>query len=466
MGPGGDEKLKRPWQGRFKRKIDDNVLNFTASLPFDRRLALCDVKGSTAHVEMLAEREIVAGDEAEEILKGLEEVRQELLSGCFPYDIEFEDIHMNIEKRLTDLIGPKGGKLHTARSRNDQVALDMHLYLKEEIEAIDRALLRLQEVLVELAEEYEDVVIPGYTHLQKAQPVLLAHHLLAYFWMLKRDRERLAGAKQRADLMPLGAGALAGTGFAIDREQVAKKLGFGGLYENSMDAVSDRDFIVEFLAFAAALMMHLSRLCEELVLWSSAEFGFIEIDDAFTTGSSMMPQKKNPDVAELIRGKTGRVYGSLVSILTVMKSLPLAYNKDMQEDKEGLFDTVDTIKAALPLLAEMLLKMEVNRSRLADAVDDDYLCATDLADHLVKQNVPFREAHHIIGEMIGFCRSEGMRLKELSPENRRRFHHKLADEISALLDPEKVVASRSSRGGTATGSVKDQIRLARDLIGG
>jgi len=415
---------------------------------------------------MLAGLGIIDGTEAGQILKGLEEVRQEILSGRFPYDIKFEDIHLNIEKRLTDLIGPSGGKLHTARSRNDQVALDMHLYLKEEIEVIDRLLLRLQEVLVKLAEKYIDVVIPGYTHLQRAQPVLLSHHLLAYFWMLKRDRERLAGTKQRADLMPLGAGALAGTGFAIDREQVAKKLGFGGLYENSMDAVSDRDFIVEFLAFAAALMMHLSRLCEELVLWSSAEFGFIEIDEAFTTGSSMMPQKKNPDVAELIRGKTGRVYGSLVSILTILKSLPLAYNKDMQEDKEGLFDTMDTLKSSLPILAEMLLKMEVNRSRLAEAVDDDYLCATDLADYLVRKGEPFREAHRLVGEMIGFCRSEDMRLKEMSPEERGRFHPALAEEISAMLDPEQVVAVRSSRGGTSPGAVKYQIGLARDLIGG
>jgi argininosuccinate lyase len=439
-------------------------LKFTASLPFDRRLALYDIKGSQAHAAMLAGRKIISADEGELIAKGLEEIRKEIEAGSFPFEISFEDIHMNIEKRLTDKIGPVGGKLHTARSRNDQVALDLHLYLKEEIAFIDRDLFRLQETILNLAGENENLLIPGYTHMQRAQPVLLAHHLLTYFWMLQRDRERLAGVLQRADLMPLGAGALAGTGFDIDRSMVAEKLGFSRLYENSMDAVSDRDYVIEFLAFASILMMHLSRLSEELITWSSAEFGFIELDDAFTTGSSMMPQKKNPDVAELIRGKTGRVYGSLMAMLTVMKGLPLAYNKDMQEDKEGLFDTVDTLRALLPLLGDMLQTICFNHARLAEAVDDDYLCATDLADYLVRQGLAFRDSHHVVGEMIGYCSRNKVRLRELDQSERSRFHPALGADISALLDPSKVAEARKSQGGTALSAVKEQLQLAWKLL--
>lgn len=440
-------------------------MQFTASLPYDRRLAFCDIRGSIAHVEMLVAKDILNPDEAGQIIGGLEKIRGEIEDGSFPYDLSFEDIHMNIEKRLTDMLGSLGGKLHTARSRNDQVALDMHLYMKEEIEVIDRFLIKLQKVLLVLAERFEGVLIPGYTHLQRAQPVLLAHHLLAYFWMLQRDRERLDGALKRADLMPLGAGALAGTGFTIDRRLVADKLGFKNLYENSIDAVSDRDYIIEFLSFSSILIMHLSRLCEELIIWSSAEFGFIELDDAYTTGSSMMPQKKNPDVAELIRGKTGRIYGSLMSILTVMKGLPLAYNKDMQEDKEGFFDTVDTLKTSLPVLTEMLQTLTIDRCRLAAAVDDDYLCATDLADYLVRHGVPFRDSHHIVGKMIAFCKKEGIRLRELDSEKRSRFHQTLSEDISALLDPVKVVEARISRGGTAPQTVREQLQLARKELG-
>ncbi len=436
------------------------MLHFTASLPFDKRLAFADIKGSTAHVEMLAEQGIIAPEEAERIIGGLKEIKKEVEEGQFPYDLDFEDIHMNIEKRLTEKIGPLGGKLHTGRSRNDQVALDTHVYMKDEIKVVQQALKQLQETILHLAERFEGVLIPGYTHLQRAQPVLLSHHLLAYFWMLQRDRERLEGVSKHTDLMPLGAGALAGTGFDIDRLQVADKLGFSGLYENSIDAVSDRDYIIEFLSFAAVLMMHLSRLCEELINWSSAEFGFIELDDAYTTGSSMMPQKKNPDLAELARGKTGRVYGSLFALLTVMKGLPLAYNKDMQEDKEGLFDTVDTLKGLLPLLAEMLDTITVNQSCLKEAVDDDYLCATDLADYLVKKGLSFREAHHVVGSLIAYCRKEEKRLRELDSETRGRFHTALAEEISYLLDPVKVVEARRSRGGTAPMAVRQQLELA------
>ena len=453
------------WQGRFDKDTEKGVLHFTASLPFDLRLALCDLKGSEAHVEMLAETGVITSSDADLIIKGLSRVRREVENEEFPYDLDFEDIHMNIEKRLTEIIGTVGGKLHTGRSRNDQVALDMHLYMKEEIDAIDRCLKKLQETLLNLAEKYEGVIIPGYTHLQRAQPVLLSHHLLAYFWMLKRDRERLAGAYRRADIMPLGAGALAGTGFPIDREKVAGKLGFKEIYENSIDAVSDRDYLVEFMAFASTLMMHLSRFCEELVLWSSFEYGFIELDDAYTTGSSMMPQKKNPDLAELIRGKSGRVYGSLVSLLAMMKGLPLAYNKDMQEDKEGVFDTVDNLKALLPLFAGMLETMEINRSRLQEAVDDDYLCATDLADHLVKEGGTFREAHHVVGEMIAYCKKEGVRLKQLSAEARSSFHPVLGEEISLLLDPQEVCRARKSRGGTAPSAVRNQLKKAQAQLG-
>jgi len=444
--------------------MDPAVVKFTASLPFDRRLGLYDIQGSLAHLGMLADCSIIDPAEGVLLQRGLEEIAAEIADGSFPYDLSFEDIHMNIEKRLIEKVGPAGGRLHTARSRNDQVALDMHLYLRDECKTIDQELHRLQEVIVELAEKHQNVLMPGYTHLQRAQPVLLSHHLLAYFWMLERDRQRLAGVLRRVDLMPLGAGALAGTSFDINREQVAARLGFSSLYENSIDAVSDRDYLVEFLAFAAIAVMHLSRLCEELIIWSSAEFGFIELDDAYTSGSSMMPQKKNPDVAELIRGKTGRVYGSLVGLLTVLKGLPLAYNKDMQEDKEGLFDTVDTIKSMLPPLSGMLKTMSVCRERLLEAVDDDYLCATDLADYLVRRGAAFREAHHTVGELIAYCRREKKRLKELTPAARGEFHPALAENIKALLDPVKVVEARKGRGGTAPAAVQDQLHKARVVL--
>jgi argininosuccinate lyase len=415
---------------------------------------------------MLAACGILEAAEAASIREGLDEIAGELDAGRFPLDPEFEDIHMNIEKRLIENIGAVGGKLHTARSRNDQVALDMHLYLIDEIRQIDQMVMGLQEIFLALARKFAAVVLPGYTHLQRAQPVLFSHHLLAYFWMLQRDRERLAGAYNRADLMPLGAGALSGTSFPIDREMVAGSLGFTRLYENSMDAVSDRDYIVEFLSCAALLVMHLSRLSEELILWSSSEFGFIELDDAYTTGSSMMPQKKNPDVAELARAKTGRVYGHLLALLTVLKGLPLAYNKDMQEDKEGLFDTVDTLKALLPLMGEMLLTMQINRSRMAEAAADDSACATDLADYLVRRGVAFREAHHIVGALIAYAREAGLPLKKLNSNERRRFHPALAEEIGRLLDPLAVVEARTCRGGTASSAVEEQLRRAEECMTG
>jgi argininosuccinate lyase len=325
-------------------------------------------------------------------------------------------------------------------------------------------LFNLQDTLVKLADRHPSLIIPGYTHLQRAQPVLLAHHLLAYFWMFERDRERLAGVLQRTDLMPLGAGALAGTGFPVDRELIAKKLNFNQLYENSIDAVSDRDYLIEFLSFASILIMHLSRFCEELVLWSSTEFDFIELDDAYTTGSSMMPQKKNPDVAELIRGKSGRIYGALFGLLTLMKGLPLAYNKDMQEDKEGLFNVIDNLKSILPLFAGMLQTMSINYKHLEKVIDDDNLCATDLADYLVRHQVAFREAHHIVGETIAYCGKNNKRLRELTVDERGSFHPALAEEIGFLFDPALVVKARNSRGGTAPSAVKKQLEMARKLL--
>lgn len=437
------------------------MLKFTASLPFDCRLALYDIQGSIAHVSMLSRQAIISETESVTIIQGLQEIAEEFREGVFPEDITFEDIHMNIEKRLIEKIGSLGGKMHTGRSRNDQVALDMHLYLKAELAIIDGQIHYLQDTIVQMAEKYFSLIIPGYTHLQRAQPILFAHHLLAYFWMLDRDRERLIGVTKRTDLMPLGAGALAGTGFPIDRDYVAEKLEFSAIYQNSIDAVSDRDYLVEFLSFSAILAMHLSRFCEELILWSSAEFGFIELDDSYTTGSSMMPQKKNPDVAELIRGKTGRFYGALVGMLTLMKGLPLAYNKDMQEDKEGLFDVIDNLKAMLPLFTGMLKTLTVNSDRLKSSVDDDNLCATDLADYLVLHQVPFRDAHHIVGKLIAFCSDRQKRLRDLTVEERSHFHPTLAKNIESLLNPSSVVEARTSKGGTASTAVRSQIGLAR-----
>ncbi|NLC51848.1 MAG: argininosuccinate lyase [Firmicutes bacterium] len=455
------EKL---WGGRFQKDTDKLVEKFTASLPFDQRLAEEDVKGSLAHVEMLARCSVISAEEAEKISAGLEEIRKEIERGEFPFDLALEDIHMNIEQRLIEKIGSVGGKLHTARSRNDQVALDLHLYLKRELYNIEQLVLGLQEQLLKAAHRYKGVVLPGYTHLQRAQPVLLAHHLLAYFWMLQRDRERMQGVFARTDLMPLGAGALAGTGFPIDREYVAEKLGFGALYENSMDAVSDRDFVLEFFAFASLLMMHLSRLSEELILWSSSEFDFIELDDAYTTGSSIMPQKKNPDVAELGRAKTGRVYGHFFALLTVLKGLPLTYNRDLQEDKEGLFDTIDTLKMLLPLYSGMIETMRVKEKQMGNAVRKDFANATDLADYLVRKGLPFREAHRVVGAMVVYCQEQGILLQDLDLEQCERFHALFTEDIKEVLDPLRVAHARKVRGGTAPCAVEEQMKKAEQAL--
>ena len=455
----------KPWGGRFKEELDKKAEAFTASLPFDCRLAEEDIQGSMAHCRMLVKTGILTAQEGDLILNGLQEIGGEISRGEFPYDLSLEDIHMNIEKRLIDKIGPVGGKLHTARSRNDQVALDMHLYVKKELREAEKLICRLQEVILELAQKTLDVIIPGYTHLQRAQPVLLAHHLLAYFWMLQRDRERFLDAFKRADLMPLGAGALSGTSFPVDREEVARELGFGALYENSMDAVSDRDFILEYLSCSSFLMMHLSRLSEELILWTSHEFSFLELGDAFTTGSSMMPQKKNPDVPELVRAKTGRVYGNLMALLTVLKGLPLTYNKDLQEDKEPLFDSVDTVKNVLSIYAQLLKSVQVRREKIAAAMQDDFSTATELADYLALRGLPFREAHHLVGKLVRHCLDEGKLLKDLSSDELAAFHPFLgSDEALARLSPENAVWAKKSRGGTAPAAVRRQLQAAREAL--
>ncbi|MGI5881800.1 MAG: argininosuccinate lyase [Dethiobacteria bacterium] len=455
----------KPWGGRFKEPLDKKAEAFGASIHFDRRLAQEDIKGSIAHCSMLVKKGILTSGEGEKIIEGLQEIKKEILDGKFIFDPSLEDIHMNIEKRLTEKIGPLGGKLHTGRSRNDQVALDMHLYVKKEAREIERSIILLQQVLLELAEKYLDIIFPGYTHLQRAQPILFSHHLMAYFWMLQRDRQRFVETYQRADMMPLGAGALSGTGFPIDREEVASSLDFGNLYENSMDAVSDRDFVLDFLYSSSLVMMHLSRLSEELVLWSTREFSFIELGDAFTTGSSMMPQKKNPDIPELARGKTGRVYGNLLALLVVLKGLPLAYNKDMQEDKEPLFDTVDTVKNVLSLFADMLRGMTLHKERIEESVKNDFSVATELADYLARRGIPFREAHAAVGHLVRRALESKKLLGDFSEQELNQAHPLLAlPEARALASPYKAVEAKKCRGGTAPEMVREQLRRAKEIL--
>ena len=455
----------KAWGGRFGKETDKMAEEFTSSVDFDKRLYRQDIRGSIAHARMLAAQGIIAADESELIANALREIEKEIEAGSFPFSSEHEDVHMNVERRLIEKIGEAGGKLHTARSRNDQVALDMHLYVMEEIDDFIRGIARLQEALVHVAESNISAVMPGYTHLQRAQPVLLAHHLMAYFWMLQRDRERLTSCRERADMMPLGAAALAGTSFPIDPKRVAAELGFSRTYENSMDAVSDRDFVIEFAFNLTLIMMHLSRLCEELVLWSSGEFGFVELPDEFSTGSSIMPQKKNPDVPELVRGKTGRVYGNLIALLTLMKGLPLAYNRDMQEDKEPLFDSVDTVLACLDVMAEMLPRLRFSRSRLEEAAVSGFSTATDLTDYLTRKGVPFREAHRVVGGLVKRCIEDGKRLTDVGPEELKGTHPAFDDDALQLVDARASVESRRSPGGTSPEQVLAQIGKARSLLG-
>jgi argininosuccinate lyase len=442
---------------------DEQARNYAASIPFDRRLYGQDIEGSIAHARMLAKQEIITAGEAGAIVRGLNSIRKEIERGRFQFRIELEDIHMNIEARLFEKIGDVAGKLHTARSRNDQMALDLHLFVKEEIPKTIDGIKALQTALMELAEANKDVIMPGYTHLQQAQPVLLAHHLLAYFEMFQRDKERFHDCLVRTDVMPLGSGALAGVPYPIDREFVARELGLSKVSTNSLDAVSDRDFIIEYEAAAAITMMHLSRLAEELILWSSSEFSFIEIDEAFTTGSSIMPQKKNPDVAELARGKTGRVYGHLMGILTIMKSLPLAYNRDMQEDKEGLFDTVDTLQSSLEVFAGMLKTIKVNIERISQAMRTDYILATDLADYLVKKGLPFRKAHGVIAKLSEYAMSKGKTFRELGRKEYRDFSPLFGGDVYDIT-LESSVAARDVIGGTSPQQVAKALRRARRLI--
>lgn len=453
------------WGGRFTKPTNELVDEYTASIHFDKRLAKQDIIGSLAHVEMLKQCDILTKAETDKIQQGLHAIADKIAAGEVEMHVENEDIHMNIEKLLIDEIGPVGGKLHTGRSRNDQIALDMRLYLREELLNLISLTVSLQEALAKTAKEQAHTIMPGYTHLQRAQPISFAHHLLAYIFMLQRDIERLQDSWKRVNKSPLGAGALAGTTFPVDRHLVSELLGMEGICENSLDAVSDRDFVVEFLANASLIIAHLSRLCEELVIWSSAEFKFIELDDAFCTGSSMMPQKKNPDVAELVRGKSGRVFGNLVGMLTTLKGLPLAYNKDMQEDKEGMFDTIDTLKGALQLFAPMVETMAVNQEKMQQAVNDDFSNATDLADYLVSKGLPFREAHAVVGQIVLYCIQQGDKfILDLSLAEMKNFSDLIEDDIYQALTGKAVVNARDVDGGTAVSRVFEQLQTVAHLI--
>jgi argininosuccinate lyase len=449
---------KKAWAGRFEGAADPRMEAFTSSLMFDRRLAHYDIQGSQAHCRMLVKQKLLTRTEGDKIRKGLERVQREIEQGRFPFLASDEDIHMAVERRLTEKIGLLGGKLHTARSRNDQVLLDVRLYLREETKTIHKLLTALQKRLARLAKRHCDVVMPGYTHLQRAQPVLLAHHLLAYYDMLDRDAERLQECQQRINVLPLGAGALAGTSLPIDRAYVARLLGFARISTNSLDTVADRDFLVEFLSVSAIISMHLSRFAEELVLWASSEFQFIELPDAFATGSSMMPQKKNPDVPEIIRGKTGRVYGNLFALLTTLKGLPLAYNRDLQEDKEPLFDTVDTVKSILSVLEAMLGQLVFRPDRMQAAALGGFTLATDVADYLVEKGVPFRKAHEIVARVVRLCLSDNTGLEQLSLEEWQRFSPVFEPDLLPRLSLEAAVDRRRSAGGTARANVHKRLQ--------
>jgi argininosuccinate lyase len=456
--------MSKLWGGRFTKETNQLVEEFTASIQFDQKLAMEDIEGSIAHVQMLGECNIIPPSDAQTIKNALLEIKQQVKNGEVEFKIEHEDIHMNIEKLLIDKIGPVGGKLHTGRSRNDQVATDMHLYLRNKTNEIIELIKTVQQAILSQAKGNIDTLIPGYTHLQRAQPVSFAHHLMAYFWMFERDKERLQDSLKRINWLPLGAGALAGTTFPINRASVASQLGFQTLYPNSMDAVSDRDFIVEFLSIGALIMTHISRLSEELVIWSSQEFQFIELDDSFCTGSSIMPQKKNPDVPELLRAKTGRTYGNLIGLLTVLKGLPLAYNKDMQEDKEGMFDTVETLEGSLKLLAPMIETMTVKKDIMRKALNQDFSNATDIADYLVTKGLPFREAHEVIGKIVLYSIQNNKYLLDLKLEEYQQFSPLFQEDIYVILSPENVVAARNSYGGTAPNQIIEQIKLAEETI--
>ena len=451
-------------RGRFQKAADKKVAEYTSSLPFDWRLYKHDIAGSIVHARMLARQGIISKSDSVIIVQGLESIEQELELGKFKFKSELEDIHMAIEARLIEKTGDVGGKIHTARSRNDQIALDLRLYIREAITQTMECVRELERALVNLAESSMDVVMPGYTHLQPAQPVLLAHHLMAYFEMLQRDVGRFEDCRKRADVMPLGSGALAGVAYNVDREFLARELGFSQASQNSLDAVSDRDFVLEYEAAASTCMMHLSRLAEEVILWSSAEFGFIELDEAYATGSSIMPQKKNPDVAELIRGKTGRAYGHLMAFLTTMKALPLAYNRDLQEDKEGLFNTVDTLMASLDICTGLIATLKVNAEGAARAVGRGYILATDLADYLVGKGEAFRSAHEIVGRLISYAVKKGKPLPELSFAEYSSFSPLFGEDVYSIT-VDSSLAARDTIGGTAPKRVAQAVAAAKKTLG-
>ncbi len=456
--------MSKLWGGRFSKDTDKLVEDFHSSISFDQKLYQWDIKGSIAHARMLGNVGVITKDEAEQIIDGLTEILIEIEAGKVVFDPSSEDIHMNIEVLLTNKIGAVGKKLHTGRSRNDQVAVDTRMYLRAEIETIHHLLLDLITTLINLAETHKETIMPGYTHLQRAQPVSFAHHLLAYVEMFKRDCTRLEDTRIRMNVLPLGSGALAGTTFPLDRQQVAKELDFDSVCLNSMDGVSDRDFILEFMADASISLMHLSRLCEEIILWSSQEFHFIDLDDAYSTGSSIMPQKKNPDVAELMRGKTGRVYGNLMAMLTVMKGIPLAYNKDMQEDKEGLFDTVETWQKCLLVMTPMLKTVTVRQEAMLQAARGGFTNATDLADYLVRKNIPFRDAHSIVGRLVAYCLDEGKNLDDLTLIEFKTFSPLIENDIYQAIAVETCMANRNTIGGPSIAQVEATISADRQFL--
>ncbi len=453
------------WGGRFSEATAASVEKFTASIHYDARLYRHDIAGSMAHARMLAHQGLISAEECAAIIGGLEEIGREIAGNTFVFRPELEDIHMNIEKALTDKIGPAGEKLHTARSRNDQVALDLRLYLRDEGQALDTLLAAAQKGFVRLARRYLGTVMPGYTHLQRAQPVLLSHHLLAYFEMLDRDRGRMSDCLKRLCVMPLGAAAMAGTGLPIDREFVARELSFATVTANSMDTVGDRDFALEFLFCCTVIQLHLSRLAEELVLWSSKEFDFVQIGDRYCTGSSIMPQKKNPDIPELIRGKTGRVTGSLMSLLMTIKGLPLTYNRDLQEDKEPIFDALDTVQASLSIMAELLDNITFNTEKMQAATHGGFMTATDLADYLVRKNMPFRQAHGVVGRIVALCQQRGVELADLKLDELRSFSKLIEADIYEVLSVAGSVNSRVSAGGTAGVRVAEALGRAEQQLG-
>ncbi len=456
--------MKKLWEGRFSKESSKLLEKFNASITYDNRMYEEDIEGSIAHSKMLFKQNIINKEDQSLMEKGLLQIKNEIEEGNFQFEIEDEDIHMSIEKRLTEIIGNTAGKLHTARSRNDQVALDIRMYVRKETKEIKKLLLNLEYILVNLSEKYKTIIIPGYTHLQRAQPILFSHHLMAYFQMFKRDISRINDFLERIDELPLGAGALAGTTFNIDRHFTAELLGFSKPTENSLDSVSDRDFIIELAMIISVISMHLSRFSEEIIIWCTSEFSFISLDDSFATGSSIMPQKKNPDIAELVRGKTGRIYGNLMSILTTMKALPLAYNKDMQEDKEGIFDSIDNIKLSIEIFYSMLDTITINEEKIFISMKTGFLNATDVADYLAKHDIPFRQAHKITGEIVSYCENNNITIDDMSLEDFQKFSKIFKEDILTEITIKNCVNKRDSFGGTSIKNVEMQIENAKKYL--